>query len=390
VWIASSENYRGFGPQPVKKVKKSDGKPPGEETDVVSKARQLLSRKKKESMDNKSVAEAPNVFPGLEVNKQLDTDADPTFDQRLDVIRRSALEKKEFEEKKKYQPIDYDAPVSNSEKSSLGLGAKIGIGVAIVGFALVFAIGDLLPSGSGEKQIEQKELTAEDNAKFQAQLQRFEETLKSNPEDLEALEGAAVAHAELGEYSEAASLLEKLTQKSTKDPDAFRLLGDVRYALEDYDGSAVAYRNGIMDSSTGSLEILSGLTNALVAAKKPNEAVQELLAAKDRLRMKQKIQDSNTQVDESSNKSKDFEQVDPVQIDMLLGKAYSDWGHIGDAVAVYDSLIASHPNDFRGYLAKGILLKANGKVGDAERMFIQAKYLAPPKAKALVDRYSGQ
>ena len=127
-----------------------------------------------------------------------------------------------------------------------------------------------------------------------------------------------------------------------------------------------------------------------MAAKKPNEAVQELLAAKERLRMETKIQDSNTQVDESSNKSKDFEQIDPVQIDMLLGKAYSDWGHIGDAVAVYDSLIASRPNDFRGYLAKGILLKANGEVGDAERMFIQAKYFAPSKAKALVDRYSGQ
>jgi len=53
------------------------------------------------------------------------------------------LKKKEFEEKKKYQPIDYDAPVSNSEKSSLGLGAKIGIGVAIVAFSLIFAIGDL-------------------------------------------------------------------------------------------------------------------------------------------------------------------------------------------------------------------------------------------------------
>lgn len=37
---------------------------------------------------------------------------------------------------------------------------------------------------------------------------------------------------------------------------------------------------------------------------------------------------------------------------MLLGKAYSDWGHVSDAVAVYDQLISSHPDDFRGYLAK--------------------------------------
>jgi len=47
------------------------------------------------------------------------------------------------------------------------------------------------------------------------------------------------------------------------------------------------------------------------------------------------------------------ERVDPVQVEMLLGKAYSTWdGHTGDAIAVYDNIIASFPDDFRGYLAK--------------------------------------
>lgn len=41
-----------------------------------------------------------------------------------------------------------------------------------------------------------------------------------------------------------------------------------------------------------------------------------------------------------------------IQVDLLLGKAYSDWGHISDAVSVYDQLISGHPEDFRGYLAK--------------------------------------
>lgn len=82
------------------------------------------------------------------------------------------------------------------------------------------------------------------------------------------------------------------------------------------------------------------------------------------------------------------QEVDPIQVDLLLGKAYSDWGHVSDAVSVYDQLISSHPDDFRGYLAKGIILKENGNVGDAERMFIQARFFAPEKAKALVDRYA--
>ena len=41
-----------------------------------------------------------------------------------------------------------------------------------------------------------------------------------------------------------------------------------------------------------------------------------------------------------------------LQVELLLGKAYSDGGRVSDAVAVYDQLISSYPNDFRGYLAK--------------------------------------
>lgn len=42
----------------------------------------------------------------------------------------------------------------------------------------------------------------------------------------------------------------------------------------------------------------------------------------------------------------------PFQVDLLLGKAYSEWGHISDAVSVYNQLISTYPDDFRGYLAK--------------------------------------
>eukprot|EP00951_Prasinocladus_malaysianus_P007288 scaffold52430_cov33-Prasinocladus_malaysianus.AAC.1 len=34
----------------------------------------------------------------------------------------------------------------------------------------------------------------------------------------------------------------------------------------------------------------------------------------------------------------------------------------------------------------GVLLRNTGQKGDAERMFIQAKYLAPPEARAVVNR----
>lgn len=34
-----------------------------------------------------------------------------------------------------------------------------------------------------------------------------------------------------------------IVQKKLSDPDAFRLLGEVKYQLKDYDGSAAAYKN---------------------------------------------------------------------------------------------------------------------------------------------------
>jgi Flp pilus assembly protein TadD len=68
----------------------------------------------------------------------------------------------------------------------------------------------------------------------------------------------------------------------------------------------------------------------------------------------------------------------PCHVCAVAGKAYAGWrGHDSDALSAYDALIASAPQDFRGYLAKGVFLKERGRRGDAERMFLQAKFYAP-------------
>lgn len=187
--------------------------------------------------------------------------------------------------------------------------------------------------------------------------------------------------AELGEYQRAASLLDDLTKEKPNDADAFRLLGEVKYELRDYEGSVAAYKSSAKVSEDIKFEVLRGLTNSLLAAKKPDEAVQLLLACRERL-------SSDDFSRKSDSSPTDSQKLDPIQVELLLGKAYSDWGHVGDAIAIYDQLISTHPDDFRGYLAKGIILKENKNIGDAERMFIQARFFAPDKAKALVDRYS--
>lgn len=336
---------------------------------------------KKKKNNNNSIPKQAAPRLTSQVNSQ-----DIDFQQRLNAIKRSALEQKKAQDKKQFGAIDYDSPISISESDNktISFATKVGIGVAVAFFALVFALGDFLPSGSPNEDniaLVNDKLSDMDKTALQSRLKEFEATLSNSPRDPTALEGAAVTLAELGEYARAASLLDDLTKEKPNDADAFRLLGEVKYELKDYEGSIAAYKSSAKVSEDIKFEVLRGLTNSLLAAKKPDEAVQLLLACRERL----SSEDLSKKTDSSPT---DSQKLDPIQVELLLGKAYSDWGHVGDAIAIYDQLISTHPDDFRGYLAKGIILKENKNIGDAERMFIQARFFAPDKAKALVDRYS--
>ncbi|KAK2432225.1 Tetratricopeptide repeat (TPR) superfamily protein [Trifolium repens] len=349
----------------------------------LSQQQQQQNQRRSSRSNRKSTSQPPPPPPPPRLTSQLDID----FEERLKAVRRSALDQKKAEQIKEFGPIDYDAPISldnnNNNNKTIGFGTKLGIGVAVAVFGLVFALGDFLPSGSPNQDtaVVNDKLSDKDKAALQNRLKEFEATLSNSPRDPTALEGAAVTLAELGEYARAASLLDDLTKEKPNDAEAFRLLGEVKYELKDYEGSVVAYKDSAKVSEDIKFDVLRGLTNSLLAAKKPDEAVQLLLACRDRL----SSEDFNKKSESSPT---DSQKLDPIQVELLLGKAYSDWGHVGDAIAVYDQLISTHPDDFRGYLAKGIILKENKNIGDAERMFIQARFFAPDKAKALVDRYS--
>ncbi|KAG4195559.1 hypothetical protein ERO13_A06G116300v2 [Gossypium hirsutum] len=360
IQCSDSNRKRGFGPR------KSNQKATSKE----EKGFNLQQRKSASKQSGPSPAPAPGLsvqFDGKSNSHSLDID----FEERLEAIRRAALEQKKVEEQKEYGPIDYDAPVE-SEKKTIGLGTKIGVGIAVAVFGLVFTLGDFLPGSVNppeEAAVIDKKLSREQKAILETRLAQFEATLSTSPKDETALEGAAVTLTELGDYARATSLLQELAKVKTSDPEVFRLLGEVKYELKDYDGSAAAYKLSAAVSKDVDFEVLRGYTNALLAAKRPAEAVQFLLSSRECLNMERSTRPDP--MAESSKMETEAQNLDPIQVDLLLGKAYSDWGHVSDAVAIYDQLISSNPNDFRGYLAKGIILKENGNVGDAERMFIQ-------------------
>ncbi len=72
------------------------------------------------------------------------------------------------------------------------------------------------------------------------------------------------------------------------------------------------------------------------------------------------------------------------------GKAYAAWDKPGDALVLFEGIIKSNSKDWRGYLAKGGLLRDLGKSSEAEKAFFLAKAAARagggPEAEAVVDR----
>lgn len=58
----------------------------------------------------------------------------------------------------------------------------------------------------------------------------------------------------------------------------------------------------------------------------------------------------------------------------IHAQIYNNWrGHDSDALAVYDNITRMYPEDYRGYLAKGMFMKEKGRKADADRMFLQAR-----------------
>lgn len=103
---------------------------------------------------------------------------------------------------------------------------------------------------------------------------------------------------------------------------------DARGRLSDYRRAIGAYDKSIEASGVASLPQLQGLATALVADKRPAEAIRRLQAV-----------ESTAGADGA---------VGAVELQLLIGKVYSQWErHFSSALAVYDGLIEKSPDDFR-------------------------------------------
>lgn len=295
-------------------------------------------------------------------------------DEPLDVL---ALEPQigRPQQQKPPQPQQKQQPSSASEGDGGGfisssLAKAAGLAGAVV-LIIIFLVSSVGLGGDGGPQLSEEaqgqQLGEQQQKEVVAQAAVFEATLETSPDDLEALEGAAVCYTKLGNLPRATELLVKLSKAKPNDLQVFRLLAETQAVQGLKKASLATYEIGNRKAGGQDMDILSGWADVLIAEGRQQQAVDAVKAARK---------------NGGKDKDKDLE----FDQDLLLARVFARWkGHNAEALAIYDRLAEEDPGDFRVPLSKGAILKGEGRAGDAARYFMKARYLAPSAARRAVD-----
>lgn len=264
-----------------------------------------------------------------------------------------------------------NAGKSGAPTSSLAEEGSVGPNQVVLGALSLILIGIFIVANGGSelgysaaRSSSQTTLAPEQRNDLKAELERMQARMDTSPDDLEALESAAVLNTQLGDYKKASELLGKLVAAKPADQEVLRLLGEVEFQLGDAKKASETFRSAFKASGSTSLEVLTLLTDSLMASGKQRDAVEEVKGLRG-----------------SAGSS-----LGDVELGMLQAKLLAQWrGHGPEAIQLYEELCDANPDDFRPFLGRGLLLKAEGRMADAQRMFVQARFLAPSSSKATVE-----
>ena len=241
------------------------------------------------------------------------------------------------------------------EDEGLNTLVRVGSGILAIGLLLVFLPSDL----TAQAPIPQKDLSPEVLEQVRDRAAEYEKQLltSDNSEDVIAgLKGAAESYVVLEDYAAAAPLLQRLNELQPSIENTGNL-ADVWNAAGKPSKASEAYRIAVNADWSGdkpSPTLLKGLVDSLSKDGRYGLALSYV------------------------NDWREKQVSDDVDATLLTARIYSGWkGHGKDAEENYTKVIAEHPDDFRGYLAKGVFFREIGKPQEAENLFRQAKVLAP-------------
>lgn len=239
--------------------------------------------------------------------------------------------------------------------------------MAFVGFGIFPIIQGALTSNQQQTAANPSQSASPipNQEQLQRQAEGYELVLQREPDNQTALRGLLEARLGMGDVKGTIAPLEKLAKLNPKETNYAVLLGQAKQQVKDLEGAAQAYRD-ILKVEPGNLNALDGLTTLLLEQERPEAALGML---QDTLKTAPKA----NQIEAGS--------VDVPSVKLLLGRVYADQKRYDEAIAMYDEAAQGDMNDFRPVLAKGLVLKAQGKTEEAKPLFDSASNLAPAQYK---------
>ncbi|MBE9063881.1 lipopolysaccharide assembly protein LapB [cf. Phormidesmis sp. LEGE 11477] len=249
-------------------------------------------------------------------------------------------------------------------------GVLIAAVAAFVAVPILFGINGRA-SSSNSSHSASTQPTVDETAQLQGEIEGYTAVLGREPDNQTALSGIIYAKSRLGDLQGTVEPLERLVALNPGEPRYAVLLAQTKQQLNDLEGAAQVYRS-VLTQSPGNVPALEGLVALLLSQGRTEGAVGLL---KDTLN----TADQNNEISPGS--------VDKLSVKLLLGQVYVEEGNFDQALSIYDETIAdaqaaspSQP-DFRPTLAKGLVLKEQGKDEEAQVLFDQAIALAPTQYK---------
>ena len=236
---------------------------------------------------------------------------------------------------------------------------RVGALLAAMALVVVFVPTDLTFNAIGSKRVQEK-YRKEALEDIEKQKNELTKVLENTPDDPELLKRQAQNFLALDDYPSALPLMEKLIDLEDTEANSMAIA-----EVWDLDGQPdrgltvlKTYADAHLNDPTGppSASFLKALTDSLSKNNRQGVALAYVDAFVE----------------------KNPADIDRVDADLLKARVYSGWKGKGkEADKAFADVVETHPDDFRGYLAKGVFAREIGRPDEATAMFKQAEALAP-------------
>jgi tetratricopeptide (TPR) repeat protein len=241
------------------------------------------------------------------------------------------------------------------------------ITLSFLGISMAPLLGSIISAISSPQQTNTAKVDPAQRRieELKEQLRGYEAVLKREPKNQTALIEVVNLRTQLGDIKGTLEPLQTLANAYPDQPQFRMALARTHLELGDRNTSKAELKK-ILSTNPGFLMALDRLIQLELEDKRPEAAIGVIKEVLDSAETANKIQPNS---------------VDVATVQWILGEVYREQKRYPEAIAAYEAGIKADDKNFRPYLGKAQVLRAQENIAEATALFSKAIELAPPEFK---------